>query len=75
MRCYLSFLDEDVFKGMVLPKEMSAIPTEEADTQSTGTTPAGTPEEEATMGTAREPAVERRPPNKFPGWQNVLHPP
>ena len=74
MRCYLSFSDEEVFKGMVLPEEMSTIPTEEANTQTTGTTPARTPEEEATVGTAREPAVEKRPPNKFPGWEKVLHP-
>ena len=73
MRCYLSFSDEEVFKGMVPPEEMSAIPPEEADPQSTGTTPAGTPEEEATMGTDRKPAVEKRPP-KFLGWEKVLHP-
>ena len=74
MRCYLSFLDEEVFKGMVLPEETSAIPTEEADPQSTRTTPASTPEEKATMGMAREPAAEKRPPNKFPDWEKVLHP-
>ena len=74
MRCYLSFLDEEVFKGMALPEETSAILIEEANPQSTRTTPAGTPEEEATAGMAREPAVEKRPPNKFPGWEKVLHP-
>ena len=70
MRCYLSFLDGEVFKGMVPPEETSAIPTEEANPQSTS---ASTPEEEATTGVAREPAVERRHP-KFPGWEKVLHP-
>ena len=74
MRCYLSFLDEEAFKGMVLPEETSAIPTEEANPQSAETTPAGTPEEEATTGMAREPAAEKRPPNKFSGWEKVLHP-
>ena len=67
------FLDEEVFKGVVPQEEMAAIPTEEADPQSAGTTPASTPVEEATVGITREPAAERRPP-KFPGWEKVLHP-
>ena len=73
MRCYLSFSEEEVFKGMVPPEETSTILTDETDPQSTRTTPAGTPEEEATMGVTREPAEERRSP-KFPGWEKVLHP-
>ena len=73
MRCYLSSSDEEVFKGVVPLEEVSAIPTEEANPQSTMTTPASTPEEEATAGAAREPAVERRSP-KFPGLEKVLHP-
>ena len=59
---------------MVPPEETSAILTEEADPQSAGTTPASTPEEEAIVGVAREPAAERRSP-KFLGWEKVLHPP
>ena len=47
MRCYLSFSDKEVFKGEVLPEEMSAIPIEGADTQTT-MIPTGTPEEGAT---------------------------
>ena len=50
MRCYHSFSDKEAFKGMVPPEETSAILTEEANPQSTGTTPARTPEEEATVG-------------------------
>ena len=73
MRCYLSFYDEDVFKGMALPEETSVPQAEEAAPQSVRSTPAGTPEEEATMGMAMEPAMEKRPPNKFPGWEKVLH--
>ena len=65
MRHYLSFSDEDVFKSMALPEETSTIPTEETSPQSTRSTPAGTPKEETTVGTAREPAAEKRPPNKF----------
>ena len=53
---------------------MSAIPNQEADAQSVRTSPAGTPEEEATTGMAWEPAMEKRPPNKFPVWEKVLHP-
>ena len=72
MRCYLSFSDKEVFKGVVPPEETSAIPTEEANPQS-AMTPTGTPEEQATVGAVREPAAERRSP-KFPGWEKVLHP-
>ena len=72
MSCYLSFSDEEVLKGVIPPEETSAIPTEEANPQST-ITPASTPEEEVAMGAAREPAVERRSP-KFLGWEKVLHP-
>ena len=72
MRCYLSFLDEEVLKGMIPLEETFTIPTEETNPQST-TTPASTPEEEATVGVAREPAAERRSP-KFLGWEKVLHP-
>ena len=74
MRCYLSFLDEEVFKGVALPEETSAKPTEEADPLSTRTTPVSTPEEEATAGTAKESIAEKRPPIKFLGWEKVLHP-
>ena len=62
-----------MFKGVVPPEEMSAIPTEEANPQSAKTTPASTPEEETITGVAREPAAERRCP-KFLGWEKVLHP-
>ena len=73
MSCHLSFSDEEVFKGVVPPKEMSAILTLEADPQSTMTAPASTPEKEAIAGVAREPVAKRRSP-KFPGWEKVLHP-
>ena len=56
---------------MIPLEEMSTIPSEEADPQST-TSPASTPEEEAIMGVAKEPAAERRS-HKFPGWEKVLH--
>ena len=72
MRCYLSFLDEEVLKGMDPLEETSAIPTEEANPQST-TMPASTPEEPVTTRAVREPAVERKSP-KFLCWEKVLHP-
>ena len=74
MRCYLSFLDEEVFKGMALLEEMSANPTKEADPQSARTTPVSTPEEEAMAGMAKESFAEKRPLIKFLGWEKVLHP-
>ena len=75
MRCYLSFSDKEVFKDMVLPEEMSAIPTEEANTQSAGATLSGTPEEEATIGTAREPTVEEAPQiSSLVGRRCYIHP-
>ena len=61
MRYYLSFSDEDVFKGMALLEETSAPPTKEAGPQSMRSTPAGTPEEETTVGMAREPLWRRGP--------------
>ena len=74
MRCYLTFSDEDIFKGIALLEEMFAIQTEEDDPQDAMSTPISTPKEEATMGMARESIVEKRPPIKFPGWEKVLHP-
>ena len=74
MRCYLSFAKEDMFKGVALLEETSTIQMEEADPQSARSTPANTLEVEATVGMAREPTVEKRPPIKFPGWEKVLHP-
>ena len=64
MRCYLSFSDKEVLKGMD-PLEMSTIPTEEANPQSTAT-PAGTSKEQVTVREVREPAAERKSP-KFLG--------
>ena len=72
LRYYLSFSDKEVFKGVFPPEETSTIPTEEANPQSTGTTPVSNPEEEATVGVTREPTTERRSPI-FRGWEKVLH--
>ena len=74
MSYYLSFSNEDVFKGIAPPEETSVIPPEEVTPQSTQPTPAGALTKEAIVDTTMEPAVEKRPPNKFPGWEKVLHP-
>ena len=73
MKCYPSFSDKEVFKGMTLPEEVSAYPVKEAEPHSTATMPAIAPEVQATTKAAGEPAAERKSP-KFPGWEKVLHP-
>ena len=74
MECYLSFSNEDVFKGVALQEETPIIPSEEVTPQSTQPTPASTPMKKATKDTTMEPTVEKRPLNQFPGWEKVLHP-
>ena len=74
MEWYLSFSDEDVFKGIALLEETPVISPKEVTPQSTQPTPAGTPVKEATMDTTVELAAEKRPQNRFPGWVKVLHP-
>ena len=73
LKCYLSFSNEEVFKGLALPEEMSAALVEEAIPQSMGTMPASTPKGEAIVRVTKEPAVKKRTP-KFLGWEKVLHP-
>ena len=65
MRCYLSFSDKEVLKGMIPLEETSDILTEEADTQSAHNT-CWNAWGESIEGMAREPAAERRSP-KFLG--------
>ena len=74
MRCYLYFSDEDAFKGIGLPEETSIPLTEEATPQSAKSIPASTHVKKATAETAMEPTMEKRPLNKFPRWEKVLHP-
>ena len=74
MKCYLSFSNEDVFKGMAVPENASIIPPEEVAPRGAQPTPADIPVKEAAVDTTMEPAAEKRPPNKFPGREKVLHP-
>ena len=73
MKCYLSFSDKEVFKGMTLLEEMSTNPVKEAEPHSMATMLAIAPEVKATTKAAGEPAAERKSP-KFPSWEKVLHP-
>ena len=73
MECYLSFSNEDVFKGIAPPEETSIPPPEEVTPQSIQPMPASSPTKEAAVDTNVESAKENRPPNKFPGWEKVLH--
>ena len=74
MECYLFFSDEDVFKGIAPPEETSIIPPEEVTPQNTQPTPASSPMKKTAVDMTMEPDVEKRPPNKFPGWEKVLCP-
>ena len=74
MECYLSFSDEDMFKGIALPEETPTISPKEVTPQSAQPTPANTPVKRATTDMTLEPAAEKRPLNRFPGWEKVLHP-
>ena len=62
VRWYLSFTDEEVFKGVPLPKE-----EEEESPQTPG--PTDLPE----APPVPEPVLEKQAP-KFAGWEKVLHP-
>ena len=61
VKWYLSFSNEEVFKGVALP--------EGEDDQNPETTPADTSKTPCTP----EPAMERRGP-RFWGWEKILHP-
>ena len=69
--CYLSFSSEDMIKGVAPPEETSIIPPEDVTPQSAQPTPASAPLKEAALDMTMEPTVEKRPPNKFPGWEKV----
>ena len=74
MKCYISFSDEDVFDVIALLEETPIITPKEATTESAPPTLANPPMKEANMDMTMEPPVKKRPPNKFPGWQKVIHP-
>ena len=72
MRCYLSFLDKEIFEGVTPPEGMPTGLVEEAGPHSMMATPAITFKVQAVKETSQEPVKERKCP-KFPGWEKVLH--
>ena len=75
MKCYVSFSDEDVFSGVALPEKSPITPPKEATPKGAQPAPANCPVKEATMDVTMGPTMEKKPPNQFPGWEKVLHPP
>ena len=58
LKCYLSFSNEEVFKGLALLEETSTALVEEAIPQSMGMMPASTPKGGAIARATKEPAME-----------------
>ena len=73
MKCYLSFLDREVFEGVTPPEGMPSSPAKGAEPPSMMTVPAATSWEQAVQETLQKPAREKKCP-KFPRWEKVLHP-
>ena len=73
MRCYLSFMDKEVFEGVTPPEGMPTSPVEESQPPSETATPVITPKESTAKETLQDLAKERKCP-KFPRWEKVLHP-
>ena len=73
LKCYLSFSDEEVFKGLALLEEMSGALIKEVIPQDMGMTPASTSQGGAGVRATKEPAMEKRTP-KLLGWEKILHP-
>ena len=73
MRCYLSFMDLEVFEGVTSPEETLPYPVEESHLANEMNVIANVPKELATGEAVLELAQERKC-LKFPGWEKVLHP-
>ena len=69
MKCYVSFTDEDVFSGVALLEETSTTQPQEATPESAQPTQANSPSK-----VTEEPTKKEKPPNQFPGCNEVLHP-
>ena len=74
IKCYISFSDEDVFKGIALLEEFSVGPSQEATPESAQPTLANPLMKKATGDMTMEAAAEKMHLNKFPGWEKVQHP-
>ena len=73
MRCYLSFTDHKVFKGVTSQEVTIPNPVEESHLANEMDMIVNVPIESATREAPLELAQERECP-KFPGWEKVLHP-
>ena len=73
MRCYLSFTDKEVFKGVTPLEGMPTSLVEESQPPSETATPVIAPKESTAKETPKELAKERKCP-KFSRWEKVLHP-
>ena len=73
MKCYISFTNEDVFSGMALPEEPPVTQPKEVTPEGTHPSKADSPVKEAIAEVTKETTREK-PPNQFPGWEEVLHP-
>ena len=72
MKCYLSFSDKEVFKGVTLLEDTSADPVKEAKPHSMVTMLTIAPDVQATTKAVGEPAAERKSP-RFPSLGKILH--
>ena len=73
MRCYLSFTDHEVFKGIIPPEETIPDPVEESHLANKTDMTVNVPKKSAKRETLLELAQESKCP-KFPRWEKVLHP-
>ena len=73
MKCYLSFLEKEVFEGVTPLEGMPISPVEEAELHSMMPVPSTTSQEQAVKETPQKLVKERKCP-KFPRWEKVLYP-
>ena len=74
MKSYISFTDEDIFDGMALLEESPITQPKEATPKSAQPTQANPSIKEAIAEVTKGPTREKKSPNWFPGWEEVLHP-
>ena len=74
IKCYVSFSDEDVFSGMVLPEDPLVTQSKEAAPESAQPTQADSPVKEAITKVAKESTKREKLLNQFPGWKEVIPP-
>ena len=73
MKCYLSFLDREVFEGVTLLEGMPSSLVERAEPPGVTTVPAATSQEQPVKETLQKPVKERKY-SKFPRWEKSAAP-